>query len=211
MLRTIVTFYTGTAGSSKRGDSTPQARCCCLVRRVTVTRCCRTPQFSAKEHARCSQAGAVFAAAIYAVFCCLVLWRCVPRAQLSVIPAYQLIAPPVILSQSQQMDDGGCQQQEQRRDQQTKQHVFVIPESSSSSSSKSNSPVRRAASPALALSASKRGFKVPVADVSPRAACLTRLLRPLPTGGSPAFCCRLRPLFLRMRTTPGRIHPKNDA
>lgn len=113
--------------------------------------------------------------AIYVAFCCLIFrWR-VAHAQLSVTPAYQLIAPPVILSQSQQMDDGGCQQQEQRRDQQPKQHVFVIPESSSSSSSKGNSPVRRVASPALALSASKKSFKVPFASVSPRAARLTRL------------------------------------
>jgi hypothetical protein len=114
--------------------------------------------------------------AVYVAFCCLIFWWRVAHAQLSVTPAYQLIAPPVILSQSQQMDDGGCQQQEQRRDQQPKQHVFVIPESSSSSSSsKSNSPVRRAASPALALSASKKSFKVPAANVSPRAARLTRV------------------------------------
>jgi hypothetical protein len=88
------------------------------------------------------------------------------HTQLLVTSAFQLIAPPVILSQTQQMDDGFCQQQEQRRDPQPKQDVFVISESSSSSSS---SPVRRVASPALALSASKKGFKVHIANFSLRA------------------------------------------
>jgi hypothetical protein len=73
----------------------------------------------------------------------------------------QLIAPPIILSQSQTFDDVAFQDQlRHQRDQQKQkqqQKPVVVPESSDSDSSSVIKPVL---SPVLAISSSRKDFRV---------------------------------------------------